>query len=101
MYSSRSKSLISVACISVFFFVVNVFLGTGGKLLSDASIFEVDALDTDTFEVDTFEVDAFEVDAFEVDAFEVDFEVDAFLGTGVLGAGADVIFFGIFLKFSL
>ncbi len=96
MYSSRSKSLISVACISVFFFVVNVFLGTGGKLLSDASIFEVDALDTDTFEVDTFEVDAF-----EVDAFEVDFEVDAFLGTGVLGAGADVIFFGIFLKFSL
>jgi len=96
LYSSRSKSLISVACISVFFFVVNVFLGTGGKLLSDASIFEVDALDTDTFEVDTFEVDAF-----EVDAFEVDFEVDAFLGTGVLGAGADVIFFGIFLKFSL
>jgi hypothetical protein len=91
LYSSRSKSLISVACISVFFFVVNVFLGTGGKLLSDASIFEVDALDTDTFEVD----------AFEVDAFEVDFEVDAFLGTGVLGAGADVIFFGIFLKFSL
>jgi len=91
LYSSRSKSLISVACISVFFFVVNVFLGTGGKLLSDASIFKVGALDTDTFEVD----------AFEVDAFEVDFEVDAFLGTGVLGTGVDVIFFGIFLKFSL
>ena len=88
LYSSRSKSFISVVCISVFFFVVNVFLETSGKLLSDASIFEVDAfLNTDTFEVDAFEVDVF--------------EVDAFLGTGIfLGAGAGVIFFSIFLKFS-
>ena len=73
--------------------VVNVFLGTGGKLLADVSIFEVD-----TFEAVSFlGPDAFlviDVSIFEVDAFEsVSFLApDAFLG---IGAFLSVNFFGI------
>jgi hypothetical protein len=69
---------------------VNVFLGTGGKLLANVSIFEVDA-----FEVVSF---------LGTGAF---LGTDAFLGAGTfLGAGAflgadaflGVNFFGIFPK---